>query len=347
MLSVHAAGSANHRQDLVALSASGRSIPHQYYDVSDPDALWCRIASDGRVRSGFLVRVQRSRAVPGTRLLRVERFGRSLHQPILPEIGSILRGLIQHVGRVLRLNVELFDEDQAGRAATLAALMGAGMRPTPSRSYRETLRLRLGAGPADVFGTLSSSTRRNVRTAERSGLVVAAIDRVEYVPRLRAMYVETFRRTGAEPPPLDFDAMMSSSIDDARARVFGVFAADRIEPEGLAAFAWVRSHGDYASYDVAASTRLPELGRTPVGYPLLWRTVEWAMSSGHRWFDLGGVLPESAPSSHPLAGISAFKRGFSEDRVVVGDELMLEPSTMLRGVGALSQHLAAIVRRTK
>ncbi|MDQ8168554.1 MAG: GNAT family N-acetyltransferase [Gemmatimonadota bacterium] len=347
MISLHAAGSAVHRGDIIALSALGQPLPHPYLGAFGGDALWCRIGPRQEPISGFLVQVRRSRSVPGARILRVERFGRSLHQPILHRLRPILEQLVRGVGRVLRLNIEVFDEDAARRASTVAALTVAGLRPTSSRSYRETLRLSLHADPADVFASLSASTRRNIRSAERSGLVVKAIDGEEYLPRLRALYDETFQRTGSAPPPLDLAAMLASATSDASARVFGVFAGGRVEPEALAAFAWVRSHGDYASYDVAASTRMPVLGRTPIGYPLLWRTTEWAMERGHSWFDLGGVIPQSAPSTHPLAGITMFKLGFTEDRVVVGDEMLIEPSSALRRIHALSSALAAMTRGQK
>jgi hypothetical protein len=343
MLSFHAAGSAVHRSDIAALTAAGRSIPHHYVEAFAGEALWCRIGPDTHAVSGFMVQVGRSRSVPGTRIVRVERFGRSLHQPILPDIGPILEQLLRRVGRVLRLHIELFDEDADRRASTLAALTLAGMQRTSSRSYRETLRLPLVGDPPAVFTTLSSSTRRNIRSAERGGLVVAPIDGPEFIPRLRALYDESFQRTGAESPPLDLRAMLASS-DGATARVFGVFADGRVVPEALAAFAWVRSHGDYASYDVAASTRMEALGRTPVGYPLLWRTIEWAMERRHAWFDLGGVIPRSAPPSHPLAGIAAFKLGFTEDRVVVGDEVLMEPNALLGRLNSLTSLATRFIR---
>jgi len=107
-------------------------------------------------------------------------------------------------------------------------------------------------------------------------------------------------------------------------RILGLFRTDSEEPGSLLAFAWSRHHGDHADYAVAASTRKTDL-RIPFGYALLWDLICWAKRNGATWFDLAGVTSDRVAENELTAGISKFKRYFSERVVEVGDEWRLEP----------------------
>ncbi len=107
-------------------------------------------------------------------------------------------------------------------------------------------------------------------------------------------------------------------------RLVGLFRDGRSDPKSLLAFAWGCAHGEYAHYDAAGSTRPDDL-RVPLAYALLWDLICWAKRGGAKWFDLGGITFGHRDSSDPLGGISDFKRYFSKQVVVVGQEWMLEP----------------------
>jgi hypothetical protein len=332
-LALHRLSSAEYRDDLTTLIGRGYAIPHQYRVPEEPHSLWCRVSRDGVLLSGFVVQESKSRAVPGTTILRVDRLGRALHLPLLPHLSRILSGLTDQFRRVLRLDIAVFDEDDARRALFSSALTAAGLFSWSGRSYQCTLKLPLDPTGSDdaLLSTFSASTRRNIRSAERAGVLVAPIRNCEQVvPTIRTMYQATFRRTGAEAPPLDIEDMLNAGSNTPLSVVFGAFLGTEQRPEQLVAFAWVRSHGDHACYDVAASARRPELGRLPLGYPLLWQGIRWAKGTGHRWMDLGGIPASSVLPSSPLHAIAAFKRGFSHSEITVGESFRLEPSPLLR-----------------
>jgi hypothetical protein len=268
-----------------------------------------------------------------------------LHAPVAKDLGNIMKALCTQIGSVLRLNVELFDEVEDRRQAVAESLARAGFCRVPGRSYRQTLRVDLSPGMDAVFASLSRSTRRNVRQAQKYGLFFAPIADSVYLDACRRLYVEAFRRTGHAAPPLDF-ARVLASADGTGALLLGVFSpGETPAPERLLAFAWVRSHGDYATYDTAASARDMAARSATPGDLLMMGCIEWAHARGHRWLDLGGVTTAADGQKDELQGISAFKRGFSHDRISVGEEWELRPNRWLSVAEATVQRVRATFHR--
>ncbi|RXH54598.1 hypothetical protein GRAN_3702 [Granulicella sibirica] len=107
-------------------------------------------------------------------------------------------------------------------------------------------------------------------------------------------------------------------------RIVGLFSsADDLASGGLLGFAWGARHGDHVEYRAAGMTRV-EGRNISVGYPLMWALILWAKQEGAAWFDMGGVTLPETPND-PLAGISDFKRMFSQVTEEVGEEWYLEP----------------------
>jgi hypothetical protein len=286
--------------------------------------------------------VGRSWAVPGSKILRIERFGRELHQELADTVGPLMLALHRRFRFVLRLSIALFDEHADRRAHMRSQLEQVGFRSTSSRHYTETLRLPLDRDVDRVFSQLTYGARRGIRTGERAGIHIFRIDTPGFLARMQDLYVESFRRTGSLPAPVDLPAILESTRTSESSVLFGASLQGNTDPSHLAAYAWVRSHGDHATYDIGASGRIPSLGNAAVGYPVLWRCIEWAVQRGHSWFDLGGVIEESAPPDHPLAGISRFKQSFSKERLRVSEELVLEPNPTLAALAAKSEQLQSV-----
>jgi hypothetical protein len=338
------AGSATHLADLALLEQDHVSVPH-HYRSGTRGARWCRIQRGEQLLSGFLMEVQASRTVPGSRLLRVERVGRILHEPVAGQFGLLVASYAQRTGRVLRLNVALFDEDHARRTLLAQSLRSAGFEPVAGRSYTTTLRVPLAGGVDAVRHTLSWSTRRNLRAAMKHGVYSAPLSNPEFAPRCQALYEAAFTRTGHRAPPVDFRQLFAMS-NDRDATLIGVFAPGVApSPETLVAFAWVRSHGDYATYDTAGSARLDQTKGVTAGDVLMMACIEWAQRTQHLWLDLGGVSISSDGAADPVAGISAFKRGFSKDVVTVGEEWVLHPNHLLAATERMVRRLRSILVR--
>jgi hypothetical protein len=325
-------GSSAHRRDIDTLRDRGVALPDCYLFPEAQHSWWCGVSRGPMLLSGFVVERTFSRLIPLASVLRVSRFGRELHVPIETMLTPILAALAARFPLVLRIDIALFDEDGARRQRFEASLTSAGMQIGPSRSYTRTLRVDLTGSVDELFARLSSSTRRNIRAAERADLTTAPIEEERLFPAMRRLYLATFQRTGADAPPIDFRRILES-VRDGQSALFGVFAGHQTgDPEALVAFAWVRSNGDHASYDVAASVRRPDLGRTPLSYPLLWRCLTWARAHEHSWMDLGGIPGATVPSDSPLHAIAAFKRGFSDQELEVASEFRIEPNRTLAAV---------------
>ncbi|MES2523923.1 MAG: hypothetical protein V4617_14545 [Gemmatimonadota bacterium] len=337
-LSVVPFGAAPHLSDLEALAGRGIAVPH-HYRLEDAlprgsTRFWCRVLdANGSLISGFAFTRFWNRTVPGARSIRIERFGRALHEPIHRDAGTVFKALAQQHRLLLRVLVELFDEDGVRRDVAVQSLLEQGGLPQEhTRNYSETLSVDLQGSPDEIFARFSSSTRRNIRSVEKSGATIVEVTDPRYLPRLAELYAQSFERTGAVPPHADFAAIQREAENGKHAILLGCIWPTRTPPNDLVAFVWGRSHGDHGSYDIGASERAPDLGRVPLIYPLLWNLIQWSKRSAHSWFDLGGVIPADAPEDHPLRGISAFKMGFTDRRVAISSEVWIEPNRVLSGV---------------
>jgi lipid II:glycine glycyltransferase (peptidoglycan interpeptide bridge formation enzyme) len=82
------------------------------------------------------------------------------------------------------------------------------------------------------------------------------------------------------------------------------------------ASALILQNGKTAHYAYAGS--YPEARKLEAGTVLVWQAMQNAKKRGARWFDLFGVAPPDASSSHPWAGFSTFKRKFGGEDIALG-----------------------------
>ena len=89
-------------------------------------------------------------------------------------------------------------------------------------------------------------------------------------------------------------------------------------------------------------TSQPDGMKVNVGRMLVWDLVRWAKTTGAEWFDMGGITLGN-PGEEALAGISSFKRSFSDNVVEVGSEWILEPRPIrARIADAISRSLRGL-----
>ncbi len=94
-------------------------------------------------------------------------------------------------------------------------------------------------------------------------------------------------------------------------------------------------NGPVAHYAYAGS--YPEARKLEAGTVLLWHAMQNTAAQGVKWFDLFGVAPPDAPSSHPWHGFSTFKRKFGGQDIHLGGtwELPIEKPKYLAYRAAL------------
>jgi len=350
-VSISRCGSPEHRSDLERLAAAGIAVPHEYASWCLHDSMaawyWCRAYDkDWPYPAVFAVQVERSRALPGTRIGQVPRVGRAVHEPMLAQLGHILAIASRQIPRLQRLDVHIFDEEPERRHRAERSILNArGIRQGSRRSYGRTLVIPLPRGGDDaLLAALRPGARRRISKFQRTASAeVRPITVDAYLPRLHALYAEAFARTGTHPPALRFEDVMRDA-GSGHSILMGTFIHGRAVPEDLVAFLWCRLHGDHVTYDTAGSERSQALQGIPVAYPLLWEMLRWGAAHGARWADLGGVLPAETTPGHPAAGIAEFKRRFSEREQIVASEYRFEPHPIITRSAEAVRQLARRVR---
>lgn len=290
-------------------------------------SMFLGIADAGRAVGGAAVQVARSRALPGHRVLRCERFGPGVAPEARAAALDALAAAAREHRRVLRLTVETYGLTDAERLPLENAVRARGFRAVePPRCYDTTLVLDLARDEQAIFADLHKTARQNIRAAAKFPIEVRPIDDPIFFRRLDAIATETYARTGGSYSAADWGRIARlGRASPAVSRLLGVFRTDLAGPESLLAFAWGCNHGDHAEYSRAGSTRPTDLRRLPLAYPLMWELIRWARENGARVFDFGGVTAGSQQTDDPLGGISDFKRYFSQTLVRAGAEWALEP----------------------
>lgn len=281
-----------------------------------------------------------ARRVGALEVLRAAHVAAPEEPAVASALATALAAELRANPRAVRLDVELFDREPARRVTMARALEVAGFRPTEVNGYVRTIAVDLRPDAEAILASFDRSARRNVRALEKLPVVLRPLVDDELIPRLEALYRETFARTGGHVVMPDFRLPLAATrTAPALSHFVGLFRAEDPSPDALLAFAWGQHHGDRAEYSHGASTRATEI-RIPLVYPLLWELMTWAKASGAAWFDMGGVTLGSGGSpDDPLGGISDFKRFFSRDMVEVTEEWRLEGRSVAARVARLAQRV--------
>jgi hypothetical protein len=342
---------AGHRESAVRrMISSGYPVPFsgaaEWGQYAMLDSWYLEIEhADGRSCGGVAIHVLPSRALPGFRILRVERLGENVS---LDALEATFRALIQvarAASRVLRLHIETFARDPERFDSIAQAAERVGLTAaTKPRANARTLVLPLDGDIDTIFASLPTNTRRNVRMATKKGLVLRPVTEVEFAPQMNVLLRETLGRTGGEYAPPDWSRIIRYAADfPQRSRIAGLFSPDGPAGSRLLAFAWGCWHGNHGEYSLGASTRAAGV-RVPMGYPLVWDLIRWSRSLNAEFFDFGGITVGTAGSADPVGGISDFKRHFGGHTVECGQEFEFSPSRLVDFAGHLSSSTAGGVR---
>ncbi len=305
-------------------------------------------AADGAWVAAFGVCTSASRALPGFRLLRVDRFGEAVPRIAWADAVDALVAVARRQPRVLRLSVEVFSRDDNARAVLGELLARNGLaRAATTRNWDRTLALDLQPSEDQVFASFSPTARRAIRAVAKLPVQVRPIDDRALASRMEALSCETFARTGGDYQALwDWAGVidLSGSMPDA-SRLVGLFRTDKEGPEALLGFAWGCWNGQSVSYIAGASSRPSDLQRVGIVHPLFWDLIIWAKRVGATWFDLGGVTAGTVGSGDPVGGISDFKRLFSKEAIDVAEDWVFTPRRLPARVAALMSTGAAWLSR--
>jgi GNAT acetyltransferase-like protein len=289
-----------------------------------------------------------TRALPGFRLLRVERFGEAVPPVLWAAAVDALAQVARQEPRVLRLSVEVFSRCQETRARLAELLLGAGfVRAATTRNWATTFALDLSPSEDELFASFSPMVRRVIRATEKQPVQVRLIEDRRLGKQLEVLSGEAFARTGARyEAAWDWAGVieLSRRIPDA-SRLVGLFRTDREGTDALLGFVWGWWNGQSVSYFAGASSRPSDLPRVGIIHPLFWDLIVWAKQAGATWFDLGGATAGTTGSADPVGGISDFKRRFCKDMADVAEDWVFEPHPLPARLAALVSTGAAWLAR--
>jgi len=343
-------GNSLHLEDIRALQDRGLAIPHDYSTWPLHSKLgawrWCRVLdSNGRLVTGFAVHLTSSWAIPGTRIGRIDRLGRNLHEEVVDVMGPILTAAARKMPRLLRLDVRIFDEDPARRQRFYDSLNAAGWAVDAAYSqYSHTLVLKLAATQAEVLKGFSTRVRSTIKKALGSpALRYAPVVGDEYAGRIRHLYMLPFARTGGVPPPIDVEGILRDCASKKSSLLIGAFARDVPRPDDLVAVLWGRLHGDHTVVEINASERSALFDNCSPGFGLMAELIEWSIQHNAQWVDMGGLSSLHPAANDPMRGIIEFKTRFTTDFRPVAEEWHLAPNPFLAAAAGTVRSIARSV----
>ena len=253
------------------------------------------------------------------------RLGRAINEEEERFGLAALRDLCRDSGDLLTLRLQPYRTELGALRDFEARARRLGFHLTDPVEVTRTLVADLRPSADEHLAALSKKTRAKIKHRSRSSLSLRVLTETRHLPACRAAVAASMRRTGGDEPNYDFDAALAlATAHPERARIIGLFVDGR--PDDLLAYVSGFRHGTVAEYSSAGSLDDPQLRGFPFNYFLLWELMQWARESGASWLDLGGVT--DGGSDDPRAGISSFKRHFTELDVEHGRELVtvLQPA---------------------
>ncbi|MHB1499552.1 MAG: lipid II:glycine glycyltransferase FemX [Candidatus Dormibacteria bacterium] len=218
-----------------------------------------------------------------------------------PADQSVAAALVARAGRelrrprvmALRLDPE-WNKDDPAAAALRRAL---GLRPARyDIQHRDTWLVDLAAGEEAVLASLPASTRRNIRIAERSGVLVGRERTSAAVAEFYQLHLATVQRQGFTTRPCSY---YEAACDELQA---GVFTA-RHQGTPLASAIAVAFGSRLIYLYGGTSTAAPQV-RAP--YALHWAVIRWGLARGCSVYDMWGV-PRHFDPANPAHGYATFK----------------------------------------
>jgi hypothetical protein len=260
------------------------------------------------VRSGELVACGLAIVIEHRRARGLLRGPRSLHLPSAPAIAV--------PAYAPEVRAALFDHARAQRCERVE-VQASGSEwlvgdDDLERFRTETITefvLDLGAGPDAVESAMHRQHRKNIRRAERAGLVVEQEDSLQGLLELRQMQLVSSERASERSG--GFGVRDEQAFERMHRHVYasgdGHVLFARIEDRRVAALAWIET-ADQAQTVRSGSS--PEGYQLRAMYLLYDALIRRCVGTGRRILNAGGVPAAAARPDHGQFGLYEFKSGF-------------------------------------
>jgi len=147
--------------------------------------------------------------------------------------------------------------------------------------------------------------RRNIRKAEKSGVRIR-IGGYDDIPAFHNCYVETAKRDGFTPRPMEYFQQMYKAMKAEDQNRIELFIAEHDDHDGAIAATTLTRVGEHAWYSYGASTTAARDLRP--SNAIQWAMISHARDAGCATYDLRGIS-ETLDTSNHLFGLIQFKLG--------------------------------------
>jgi hypothetical protein len=288
---------------------SGKTHPHQY--------LYFWGQEDDEIRVSALVRRMRL-PLAGWAMDTVERGPVCDDGRLLVEATDRLAGLLRaRASASLTVNPYWTQPESATVEADLAHI-GFEIVERYSAPHSHSLVIDLSPTEAEILASFRKSTRKDIRAAEKMGVVTAPAQSEADVEAFWQLYQHAAKSKGLGL--LERDYLMRLWRRFLADRHFGLLSMARYGGQLISADITLR-HGTHAE-DTYGPSRLDVWPEVPKSHLCVWEAIRWAKACGCVTFDLGGFAADARAGS-PLYNINQFKLGFSKQVVQLVRELRL------------------------
>ncbi|MGB6165741.1 MAG: GNAT family N-acetyltransferase [Pseudonocardiaceae bacterium] len=242
-------------------------------------------------RSGELVGGAQilTRRVPVLGLVGYLPYG-PLVSPDDPATDAIRRALVDALVTLGRRQLRiLFIQPPEGAQDTSDELLRCGFRPSSAGiAPQGSIRIDLTADLAEIRSRFGKRLKSWTNRWESRGVTVRAGDERD-IPLLAELMASSAQHQGYTPLPLDY---MTALYRELAATGHAVLYVGEVDGAPVAADL-MTGCGDMVRGRLSGFDRSGEAMRLSVPAAIRWEMIKWAKERGYRWFDFGGLRPET------------------------------------------------------
>jgi lipid II:glycine glycyltransferase (peptidoglycan interpeptide bridge formation enzyme) len=207
--------------------------------------------------------------------------------PAADDIGRALTGALVVLGRH-RLRI-LFIQPPEGAQDMSEELLRRGFRPSSAGiAPQGSIRIDLTADLAEIRSRFGKRLKSWTNRWESRGVTVRAGDERD-VPLLAELMAGSAHHQGYTPLPLDY---MTALYRELAATGHAVLYVGEVDGAPVAADL-MTGCGDMVRGRLSGFDRTGEAMRLSVPAAIRWEMIKWAKGQGYRWFDFGGLRPQT------------------------------------------------------
>jgi lipid II:glycine glycyltransferase (peptidoglycan interpeptide bridge formation enzyme) len=311
-------------------------------DVAQLSA-WAAIRRSAGYEPLYVLAVSGATVLGGALLLRrrvrpIGWIGYLPYGPLLAAGSASVQAAVRHelvaaLEGVARAHAALFVQPPDGGDQIALGLLQSGFRFSSAQvAPSATMRVDLNASEHELLSGLSRRLRTWTRRWPERGVKVRVSDERD-IPTLARLAASTANHQGFTPFPVSY---LETTYRELDAGGHVVLLIGEVDGTPVAAELLTGSGGVLKSRITGFDRDSPQAARLNVASAMIWEAICWAKTSGYRYYDFGGLRPESvrmlraAIPVQQLPGPDQFKTKFGGEVWTYPPAVEMLPSPAIR-----------------